>query len=136
MLKVGFSESTMFKEGRPLWGLLKSRSGFNGGIRQCGTCGAGYRSIHGGQTGAYKFAGRGTNRPLSCHYNCKCAAGLRPSVLLDLQSSRIVLWRFVISISFSGLQILKKPRFGIARADETAGRINPAGRIARRRIRQ
>ena len=55
-----------------------------------------------------------------------------PFVLLDLQSSRIVLWRFAISISFSGLQILKKPRFGIARIDETAGRINPDERIVQR----
>ena len=37
------------------------------------------KRIHGGQAGAYMFAGWGTNRPLSRHYNCKCADVLRPS---------------------------------------------------------
>jgi len=35
MLKVGFSESTMFKEVRPLWGQFKSLTRFERGIRQC-----------------------------------------------------------------------------------------------------
>ena len=34
MLKVGFSESTMFKEARPLWGQFKPLTRFERGIRQ------------------------------------------------------------------------------------------------------